>query len=252
VILQSATSQRFYDIYVKDTGLVSVKRVYVPADRVTPVRDRTIINDERTKAFIFSIKDTDLANPLIILSRHENIHIGRAYLLLNSPNGREWEVTCRGEGTYKIKGLSLDWSRMAAPVLLDPAGLPWRFEANAAGEFQVTQDAGEIHRRRAFLKSLDGTTAWEITVDTDGILSVTDTALANAPYSDAELIAPDGTRWLLRVDSSGVLYLSDEWQATRNGDEWPLLLAGRGGLLYVVDARFPPPFGNSRRGRRAA
>ena len=254
MILQSATSARFYEIYVKNHGLVSLKRVYVQPDQVTPFRDRTLINDERTKAFTFAIKDTDLSNPLIVLKQHENIHIGRAYAILQSPNGREWELTCRGDGLYKIKGLTIDWPRAQAPILADPSGVRWRLEVNNGGELLATSDPAALEYRPIALTTQDGTLAYEITVDVNGLLTVTDTALSNALYSEAELVAPDGTRWLLRVDNDGVLYLSDEWQATRSTDEWPVVLATGWGLLYVVDARFGPPISGYgyRRGWRAA
>lgn len=250
MILQSRTSGRTYELALRNTGGLFLSRISVTPDAITPFRDRCLVNDARTNAYSFEINDADLNNPLVVL-RQQDVLLGRAYTTLFSPNGREWELTCTQDGVYRVKALSTDWPKAGTPILADPTGLPWRFEVGDDGLYQVTSDASEVHRRTVRLKTQDGLQAYQITVDAAGMLSVSDLPFpTDAQFYDAELIGPTGTRWLLRVDPAGVLYLDSEWQdAIDQGDEWPLLLADYAGTLYCVDTRFPPPVGGYRSGR---
>lgn len=252
LLLKSSTSGRFYQLVIKNNGKLYLSRVLsgVTADHLTLLKDRCLINTARNAAFTFGVKDTDLNNPLVILSVVENIGLGRAYFLLETPNGREWEVTCTQSGVYKIKALTIDWPRAQSPILVeDAAGVPWRFEVSEGGILQATSDPSERHRRRITLLSQDGTMAFAISVDTAGVISVTDVPLADARYYDAELVSPTGIRWLLRIDADGILYTDTEWEdAThRADDEWTVLIAERTGQLYIVDPRVPPPGTPGRR-----
>lgn len=243
MILQSATSGRRYNLTVRNTGGLVLSRT---ADGATPTNfhDRCLVTEARTRAYSFEVTDADLNNPLVVLRQREVLQ-GRAYTLLSSPNGREWEVTCPQDGVYRVRALSTDWPKAQSPVLTDATGLPWRFEVGDGGIYQVTSDPSEVVRRTAKLKTQDGTLAFEITVDPNGILTATDLPFAtDAQFFDIELLGPTGTRWLLRVDNAGTVYLDSEWQDSYdNGDEWPLLIADRQGTLYCVDTRFPPPIG---------
>lgn len=244
MILRSATSGRYYETQVRNSGLIYL--VYRPngltPDHVTPIKDRCLINAARTAAFHFSVKDTDLANPLITLVQQENLHLARAYVLFTSPNQREWEVTCTQSGVYTIKALTIDWPRARTPIVDDAvAGGPWTFLVN--GVELAVGDTPTDHRQSCILKAQDGTVAYQLTVS-NGLIQVSDPLPASAsPYYDVELVTSDGTHWLLRVDANGILYLDTEWQdaINRPGDEWPLLLADKRGTMYCLDSRFPPP-----------
>ena len=245
MILRSASSGRYYEIRLKNSGLLYL--VYRPdgltPESVTLIKDRCLINAARNAAFVFGVKDTDLANPVITLTQHDNIHLGRAYVLFTSPNQREWEVTCTQSGVYKIKALTIDWPRARTPILSDTVtGRPWTFYASAGGELSLT-DTPTDHRQSCVLKSQDGTAAFQLTV-ANGIVQVSDPLpVSAATFYDVELVSPEGLHWLLRVDQNGVLYVDSEWEDALNraGDEWPLLLADKRGTMYCVDSRFPPP-----------
>ncbi len=245
LVLKSATSGRLYRLSLNNLGRLSL--AYVPSgltdQSVTLLKDRALVNTARSAAFVFGVKDTDLANPLVVLTQLDNIHIASAYLILESPNRREWEVTCTQSGVYRIYALSSEWPRAQRPIVSDPAGVPWRFEVDAAGQFQVTSDPAELHRRNCTILSIDGSTAFRLDVNTDGILSPTEVSRDGVRFYDAELVAPTGERWLLRVTSEGILYTDSEWQeaVNRPDDEWTVLIAERTGQLYVVDPRVPPP-----------
>jgi predicted secreted protein len=245
LLLKSTTSGRFYQLRLKNNGRLYLSRLIdgVTNDDLTLIKDRCLVNTARSAAFAFGIKDTDLANPLVSLVQVDNIHLGRAYFLLDSPNGSEWEVTCTQDGVYKIQKLSVDWPRAQTPILSDPSGLAWRFEVDDGGTLQVVSDPAELHRRDVKLLSQDGTMAFTVSVDTAGTLTVSDIPIEQARYYDAELVSPNGIRWVLRVDQNGVLFTDSEWEdAThRPDDEWTVLIAERTNQLYVVDARVPPP-----------
>ena len=248
MILESRTSGRTYALTVRNTGILSLARTADP--NATQLPNRCLLNAARSAAFSVEVKDTDLLHPLITL-RQRDLGLGRPALTLLSSNGREWELCCTVDGIYKVKSLSTDWMKAAAPILDDPNMVAWRFEVSNDGIYQVTSDATTPVRRSAKLLTSDGTVAYEITVDSNGVLAVSDPLPpAAARYAEIELIAPSGFRYLLRVDPNGVLYIDDEWQiANDQAEEWPLLLADRGGTLYCVDARFPPPIGAGGRSR---
>jgi hypothetical protein len=245
MILRSASSGRYYEVQLRNSGLLYL--VYRPSgltpDHVTHVKDRCIINAARTAAFVFNVKDTDLAHPLITLTQHENIHLGRAYVLFSSPNQREWEVTCGQSGVYHIKALTIDWPRARAPIVSDSvAGGPWSFLVSDGGEFSIA-DTPTDHLQSCILKSQDGTVAYQVTV-ANGIIQVSDPLPSDyTAFYDAELVSPNGLHWLLRIDQNGIIYVDTEWQdaINRPGDEWPLLLADKRGTMYCLDSRFPPP-----------
>jgi len=251
LVLKSATSGRYYRLRLNNQGKLFLGQIAsgVTDAHLTLLNDRSLVNTGRDAAFTFGVKDTDLNNPILILKQLDNIHIGRAYFLLQSPNGREWEVTCTQSGVYKIKALTVDWPRAQAPILEAPDLKRWRFEVDAGGVLQVTHDPSEMHHRTVNLLSQDGTTAWTITVDNNGVMSVSDVPLDQARFYECELVAPTGERWLLRVDENGILYSDSEWQdaINRADDEWTVLIAERTGQLYVVDPRIPPPGAAGRR-----
>lgn len=256
MILRSLTSGRYYEPYLKNSGLISL--IYRPAgftpDHVARIHERCLINTARTKSFYLGVKDTDLANPLLTLTQHENVHLGRPYILFTSPNGREWEVTCTQDGVYRLKALTIDWPRARSPIIPDDTtGTPWTFVVNDGGEHQLSDQATD-HRQSCILKAQDGSCAYRLTI-AGGILQVSDALPAtDARFYDAEMISEDGTHWLLRIDQNGILSVDSEWEdaINRAGDEWPLLLADRRGTMYVVDSRFPPPLPGfaQPRGRR--
>lgn len=246
LLLKSSTSGRIYQLRLKNNGRMYLS--YQPSGIVdadlTLLKDRCLLNTARSAAFAFGIKDTDLANPLVTLTQVDNIHLGRAYLLLETPDGREWEVTCTQSGVYQVIALTTDWPRAQAPILADAAGIPWRFEVADDGTFQLTSDPAELHRRNVNLLSQDGVAAFGLSVDTDGVLTVTDLPTEQASFYDVELLSPSGIRWLLRIDANGILYTDSEWEnavSNRPDDEWTVLIAERTNQLYVVDARVPPP-----------
>lgn len=245
MILRSASSGRYYEVRLRNSGrlyLVYRSNGLTP-DHVTPLKDRCLINAARTAAFHFSVKDTDLANPLITLVQQDNLHLARAYVLFTSPNQREWEVTCTQSGVYTIKALTIDWPRARTPILDDTvAGGPWTFLTNAGGDLSII-DTPTDHRQSCVLKADDGSCAYRLTVS-NGLIQVSDPLAAGAsPYYDAELVSPEGLHWLLRVTAAGILYTDTEWEdaINRAGDEWPLLLADKRGTMYCLDSRFPPP-----------
>ena len=256
MILRSLTSGRYYEPYLKNSGLISL--IYRPAgftpDHVARIHERCLINAARTKSFYLGVKDTDLAHPLLTLTQHENVHLGRPYILFTSPNGREWEVTCTQDGVYRLKALTIDWPRARTPILTDAVtGTPWTFVATDDGELHIS-DLPTQHRLSCILRAQDDSAAYRLTV-AGGIIQVSDPLpVTDAVYYDAELISEDGTHWLVRVDGQGILSVNSEWEGAihREGDEWPLLLADRRGTMYVVDSRFPPPLPGfaQPRGRR--
>ena len=257
MILRSLTSGRYYEPYLKNSGLISL--IYRPSgftpDHVARIHERCLINTARTKAFYFGVKDTDPDNPLTTLTQHENVHLGRPYSLFHSPNGQEWEVTCTQDGVYRVKALTIDWARARSPILEDTLapGTFWTFIVANDGEYSIS-DQPTQHKQDCILRAQDDSAAYRLTVAA-GIIQVSDPLpVTDARYYDAELLSEDGTHWLLRVDGDGILSISSEWEdaINRAGDEWPLLLADRRGTMYVVDSRFPPPLPGfaQPRGRR--
>lgn len=256
MILRSLTSGRYYEPYLKNSGLISL--IYRPSgftpDHVARIHERCLINTARTKSFYFGVKDTDPDNPLITLTQHENVHLGRPYILFHSPNGQEWEVTCTQDGVYRVKPLTIDWARAGTPILEDTiTGTAWTFLVTNDGEQRLSDEPTQ-HRRQCVLRAQNDACAYRLTV-VGGIVQVSDPLPASdAVHYDAELVSEDGTHWLLRVDQDGILSVASEWEdaINRRGDEWPLLLADRRGTMYVVDSRFPPPLpGYAKpRGRR--
>ena len=251
MIVESLTSGRTYAIRIKNSGIVTLTRTANDESNITSLMNRTLLNQTRTAAFSFDVKDTDLSNPVIVL-RQRGIGMGRAYVTLLSPNEREWEVFVAQDGVYKVRALATEWPTAHVPILTDPSGVPWRFEVADGGIYQVTSGTTVTERRDAFLLTQDGKRAYQITAGIDGLLSVSDPLPPSAAqHYDILLVSPSGFHYLLRVDNDGVLYIDEEWQLAQDqADEWPLLLLERRGTLYCVDARYPPNISGTGRGIR--
>ncbi len=176
MILRSLTSGRYYEPYLKNSGLISL--IYRPSgftpDHVARIHERCLINTARTKSFYFGVKDTDPDNPLITLTQHENVHLGRPYILFHSPNGQEWEVTCTQDGVYRLKALTIDWPRARTPILEDTmTGTPWTFLVDQRRRAATLRPADATRRQAACFAHRTTPAAYRLTV-VGGIVQVSD------------------------------------------------------------------------------
>lgn len=233
-ILEQASGSRWY-LEITNAGTLSAKAK--TTDQVMNSRRLTLVSTDRSKAYRLGLNAGD--PPSITATEVPAAFGGYEDLFVFSPNGREWTVQVNSSGTLSVKALSHDWPRMGSPILTSPDNTPWRFEVDDGGVYQVTSDPTETRLQQPLiLRSQDDTTAWQVTIGNDGILSVSDTALSLGVYYDAELISPTLERWALQVDQNGILYADSITDLINARDSWPLVLAKNGKEMYVVDSRF--------------
>ena len=248
IVLQSQTSGLRYRLYVRPSGVMTLQsQAFVPIqpDEVTSRQLLTLVNEERAAGYRLQVKDTDLANPLLILKTLEPGHLGQAqpaaYLL--GADGREFELFVRGH-LVMLRPISKTWPHRDPPILEDPSGRPWK---SAVGDAQIltwTDDSTEIHRRSCILLSLDdgGKHAFKLRVaNTEGVIEVTDDGLTAespafyTPHYFVEFVSPGQIHWWLSVNAQGILAVDPVETFATELDEWPVVLQEQSGQLICVD-----------------
>lgn len=213
-----------------------------PLTNVEPLdaRRRTLVNTQRTRAFQLRINDTNLASPSLELWEWP---VGAGHyedLYLFSDNGQEWSIQIDTASVSLVR--VGDYPRLASPVLLDGAARRWTMTVSNDDILGVNDTDQTAAPSGCRLLSTDRSKVFNVTVDTNGILSVVDVDLGVQPptfyatASEALLTSPNGTAYLLYVNNDGILFVrtADSGYAP-TGDEWPLILQDRGNRLVCVD-----------------
>ena len=250
-VVLHGTQNRLWETRMNNAGVWSVvtPRRALTTDRalpdgiISPTR-ATLLAVGNAATWRISVDDSDPNTPTITTTATPITQGGYEGLSVFSDNGREWWVSVTAAGTITIEALGAQWTADGSPVIQDALGKPWVFRVTNGGILEVSDEALDPARaQRVILRAQDDSKAWTITVGTDGILSVTDdnVSIADTPYYDAELIAPNGSRWRLQVDANGILSVFDV-EASENERPMPVvLLASYGNGLYVYDPRFRTP-----------
>lgn len=240
ILTQSSTGLNYY-LEITNAGTLAAKAT--TTDAATSLRNVTLVADDDTQAYRLGL---DASNPpLVTVTAMDSAAFGNfKELPVWSPNGREWKVTVDNAGNLTVTGTGLDWTKMGRPIVEDVNGVPWRFQVQDGGIYEVTSDHTEnVLRQPLILRAQDDSKAWKVTVGIDGVLSVTDdnVSLSDTELYEAEIISPGGMRWHLQVAASGVLSVTSVDDLINARFSWPLLLARRDRTLYCVDNRFRYP-----------
>lgn len=214
-------------------------------DAPTGARRLQLTTPGRAKAFELGL---DGSNPPLITSTEKDASFGGFVdLFVFGGDGREFAVQSSDAGVLSVKDLNSSAQvpvSQSVPLLKAPGGVSWRFSVSDQGVLTHTEDFSTLSFNRALLKSLDNSTVFEITVDDDGILTVSNdnTQVTDTDVHTIELISPNETRYGLQVSADGVLTLLDFSQRGAGRDLWTLVMARSEKVLFVVDTRFRNPF----------
>jgi hypothetical protein len=244
-IIRQASSGQNWFLEVTAAGVLQATGTTLDAPTVDP--RLTLVSTDRTQAYRFGLDASVL--PLVTMTAMPTAAFGGYEdLFVFSPNGREWAVQVNNAGALTVRTMGSSWNvqAIASPGLIDPASNVWALSVADPGIYAVDgpQSGAGLNPLGAItVRSEDNTTAWTVTVDANGILSVAQVDLATAPQMFGfVLTAPGGNVYVLTVDSAGILYIDTALQDAINArDEWTVVFAKNNTIFYVVDERFRPP-----------
>lgn len=259
-VLAQANGKRWW-LQVTNQGTLDTARV-TDAD-LTPIRRLKFV-DATTDATAYQLGLSNDAVPVPTLTTLADASLGNHKdLPIWSPNGREWTMQVVN-GVLTVSPLANTWNTMV-PVgglptsipgvpyqfpdiaIQDSAGILWQILVTDGGlwEVQNQMDLPVKSLSHCALWTQDDTIPFQITVNTEGLLTVTDAPLTTPKLYEIVLVSPSGLFYILQGQNVGgdvILEISNAIQDSMdNRDEWPLMIAQNGRYTYIADDRFPPP-----------
>lgn len=258
-VLAQANGKRWW-LQVTNQGALDTARL-TDAD-LTPIRRLKMIDTNETTAYTLTLSND--AVPVLVVTPLASVALGNHKdLPIWSPNGREWTLQIVN-GVVTLTPLSIAWPTMV-PIggmpshrpglpyqfpdiaIVDDKNILWRILVTDGGlwEIQNEQDLPIKHLSHCALWTQGDEQPFQITVNTEGLLTVTDAPLTTPKLYEIVLISPSGLFYVLQgqdVAGDVILEVSNSIQdAMDNRDEWPLMIAQNGRYIYISDDRFPPP-----------
>lgn len=258
-VLAQSNGTRWW-IQVSNAGIL---QVVSPTDApLTPTRRICLVDANNVAAFRLGISDDTPPMPTLTPLRDSSMG-NHMDLPIWSPNGREWTLGVTQLGEIMIEALSSNWPMlpsMGLPTytpgsgyqfpfvtLQDGTGTGWQLLVNDSGIWSLQDEDSQPIRHRSTVRlwTQDDSTPFQVIVDNDGLLTVTDAPTSIPKLYEAVLCSPGGSFWTLVGDvvaGDVILSITDTLQqALNNRDEWPLVVSQHGNYLYIADDRFPSP-----------